>query len=398
MKSILFILLFCSFKVIAQKESKFYFIFNDSELSSNDIKRKINFLIENSNSKKLSFELLHYTNKTEQSETWITNKKSVFYKPTKITCDFNYCDKVSTIISLTQSSKSKLFVSGKTVDCEMGIETVSLANKDESTIIDKINEEVERIKNLKSSQTIYFFFNSSVKNEKPTLRFDPEILTIKETENLTLNPIITGNIASYEWSPSVGLSCTNCKNPTLNINESKDYTLTVKDSSGCNSLSSNVQIKLEKSCICGKELSKVEIAFGKLPIKKYELKNPNKKAEWEWQIISNQSGEYVFDLITNSGCSKNYRLKVLRHNGGIIYDELYKKEQVDKRSKLPLHTSYPDNFVFRVNLSQEEVHKYIDEAENEPFFIIEITSIDENGNECLDKKYTSPKLRFTKCV
>lgn len=397
MKAILFILLFFSFKVIAQKESKFYFIFNDSELSSSDIKRKINFLIEKSNSKKISVEILHFTTKLEQTQSWTFDKKSIIYKPSKIGCDFNYCDIVSNIILATHSTKSKLFVSGKTVDCELGIETVSLPNKDESTIIDKINEEVERIKNLKSSQTVYFFFNSSVKNEKPTLRFDPEILTIKESENLTLNPIITGNIASYEWSPSIGLSCTNCKNPILNINESKDYTLTIKDSSGCNSLSSNVQVKLEKNCVCGKELSKVEIAFGKLPIKKFEMKNQSLKAEWEWRIISNQSGGYVFDLITNPSCALNYRLKVLRHNGGVIYDEIYKKEQVDKRSKLPLHTSYPDNFVFRVDLSSDEVYELIENVDFEPYFTIEITPIDSNGSECLDKKYTSPKLRPTKC-
>jgi hypothetical protein len=397
MKNILIILFFFSFRVYAQNETKFYFIFNDSELSANDIKRKINFIIENSDSKKISFKLLHYSVKTENDDSWTINKKQVSYKPSKIGCEFNVCNTISTIISLTKTEKSRLFIAGKLLDCSTGFETVSLPNKDESTIIDKINEEIKRIKDLKKNQSVYFFFNSPLNIEKPSLRFDPDVLTVKESDKVTLSPIITGNINSYTWTPSTGLSCTDCKNPQLKINESTNYRLTIKDSMGCHTLSSNLQINLERNCICGMELSKIEIMFGKLPIRKFEAKNPNAIALWEWRIISNQSGGYVFDLVTNSSCAKKYRLKVLRQNGGVIYDEYYDKEEVDKRSRNPYHEKYPDNFVFRVDLSRDETYNLINDADNEPYFIIEITSIDDNGEECLNKKYVSPKLWPTKC-
>jgi hypothetical protein len=397
MKNILIILFFFSFQVFAQNETKFYFIFNDSKLSVNDIKKKINFLLEHSDAKKISFELLHYSLNAEIPESWVFQKNQVSYKPSKIGCEFNICDKITNIIELTKTEKSRLYIAGNLIDCSSGIETVSLPNKDESTIIDKIDEELKRIKDLKKNQCVYFFFNSSSTIEKPSLRFDPDILTLKESDKVTLQPIVTGNIKSYIWTPSTGLSCSDCKNPQVTINESRNYTLTIKDSLECNTLSSNLQINLEKNCVCEKELSKIEIMFGKLPIKKFEAPNPNVKVLWEWRIISNQSGGYVFDLVTNSSCAKKYRLKVLRQNGGVIYDEYYDKEQVDKRSHFPYHANYPDKFVFRVDLSRYETYNLIEDVENEPYFIIEITSIDDNGEECLNKKYRSPKLRPTKC-
>jgi len=283
------------------------------------------------------------------------------------------------------------------MDCSTGVETVSLPNKDESTIIDKINEEVNRIKDLKKNQTVYFLFNSPSNIEKPTLRFDQDVLTVKESDKITLNPIVTGNIKSYEWSPATGLSCTDCKNPQLKVGESTKYSLTAKDSLDCYILTSNLEIKMEKNCLCGKDLSKVEIMFGKLPIKKFEAKNPSITAEWEWKIVSNQSGGYVFDVVTSVNCAKAFRVKVLRQNGAVIYDTNYEREEVDKRSRNYYHEKFPENFVFRIDLSSDEAYTLIEDVDKEPYFIVEITSIDDNGEECLNKKYKSPKLRPTKC-
>lgn len=51
----------------------------------------------------------------------------------------------------------------------------------------------------------------------------------------TLNAVVTGgNAINYLWSPSAGLSCTNCANPVLTGNgETIWYVLTVSDTSGC---------------------------------------------------------------------------------------------------------------------------------------------------------------------
>ena len=397
MKNFILFIFLNTFQVFSQVETTFFFIFNDSELSSSDIKRKINFLIENTDAKKVRFELLHYTSKSENKEDWTLNKNSIFYKPSIVNCDFNVCNNLSPIISVTKTEKSKVYIAGKQMDCSTGEETVYLSNKDESTIIEKINEELDRIKKLKKNQSIYFLFNSPSNIQKPTLKFEVDVLNVKEFDKIILSPLITGNIKSYEWSPAIGLSCIDCKNPQLNVSQSTKYTLKVKDSLGCNTLTSSLDVVMQQNCECDKDLSKVEILFGKLPIKKFEAKKATSSAEWDWRIISNQSGGYVFDLVTNSNCAKKFRLKVLRHNTIVIYDEYYDREEVDKRSRNEYHDKYPDNFVFRVDLSSDDISNLIEDANEEPYFTIEITSIDDNEIECSNKKYKSPKLRPTKC-
>ena len=54
--------------------------------------------------------------------------------------------------------------------------------------------------------------------------------TILATQSASLNG--TGN-GTYVWTPSTGLSCTTCANPTANPTTSTTYTLTVTDTSGC---------------------------------------------------------------------------------------------------------------------------------------------------------------------
>lgn len=48
---------------------------------------------------------------------------------------------------------------------------------------------------------------------------------------------------SYSWSPAVGLSCTNCPNPTLTASTNQTYTLTVSSSLGCTD-NNNVNISV----------------------------------------------------------------------------------------------------------------------------------------------------------
>ena len=55
-------------------------------------------------------------------------------------------------------------------------------------------------------------------------------VTILSTESTGLNGTGTG---IYLWSPSIGLSCTTCANPTANPSVTTTYTLTVTDTSGC---------------------------------------------------------------------------------------------------------------------------------------------------------------------
>ncbi|MBI3501509.1 MAG: gliding motility-associated C-terminal domain-containing protein [Bacteroidetes bacterium] len=57
-------------------------------------------------------------------------------------------------------------------------------------------------------------------------------VTILTSQSAVLNGTGTG---TYSWSPSSGLSCTTCINPTANPTTSTTYTLTVTDANGCTS-------------------------------------------------------------------------------------------------------------------------------------------------------------------
>jgi gliding motility-associated-like protein len=61
----------------------------------------------------------------------------------------------------------------------------------------------------------------------------PDNITIKAGEQVTLNPIITGTIASYKWSPGVGLSSTTIANPIAKPDQITAYTLLVTNNNGC---------------------------------------------------------------------------------------------------------------------------------------------------------------------
>ena len=76
----------------------------------------------------------------------------------------------------------------------------------------------------------------------------PDSLTITIGESQPLNPVIehTGNI-SYQWSPSTGLSCTDCEEPLASPIENTLYTLTVSDDENCSaSTSILILVKNEK--------------------------------------------------------------------------------------------------------------------------------------------------------
>lgn len=397
MKNLLIILTLFSNLALAQSGVKVFLIFDNSDLAFADVQRKVNFLIDNVNCKKVNFEIIHFSNSIEIDNSWSRKKNIVQYKPIKTTCEFNICTYLTSILSLMKTSESSLFFTDKSFECKLEIKTTQLPNKDESTISERLTVELSRIKSSNSNQNLIFVFSSDKKPKPPTINFSKSILSVREGESIQLRPELDGAIQSYSWSPSTELSCTDCPNPTILAKESRTYTLTIKDSSGCFTVSKSIDINVERSCLCNSELGKIEILFGKLPIRKYEKRNPSALAEWDWRVISNQSGLYVFDLITNAICAKKFRLLVKGSLGQVIYDEIYFAEDVDKRSNNPNHKEYPNNFVFRVDLSDYHLIKIIEDVENNPFFMIEIIPFDDDDYECENRKYTSPKIRPTKC-
>ena len=76
----------------------------------------------------------------------------------------------------------------------------------------------------------------------PTVTFDKNIV-IKLNNTIQLNPTITGDIVSYQWSPTDGLSSSTIANPVLTAQKTENYRLTVTSASGCDGTGTiNVQV------------------------------------------------------------------------------------------------------------------------------------------------------------
>ncbi|WP_184547056.1 gliding motility-associated C-terminal domain-containing protein [Mucilaginibacter sp. FT3.2] len=67
----------------------------------------------------------------------------------------------------------------------------------------------------------------------PTITFSQKIVIDGRSSSVQLNPVISGNIASYLWTPAEGLSNPNIQNPLANPVSTTDYTLTVVSATGC---------------------------------------------------------------------------------------------------------------------------------------------------------------------
>ncbi len=79
-----------------------------------------------------------------------------------------------------------------------------------------------------------------VVNDLPTLTMGPD-LTIAPGASTTLNPSVTGNIVTYQWKPSTGLSDPAIKNPVASPSVTTVYTLDIIDDNKCET-SGNIKV------------------------------------------------------------------------------------------------------------------------------------------------------------
>ncbi len=58
-------------------------------------------------------------------------------------------------------------------------------------------------------------------------------ITVKAGSTLQLHSTVSSDVTNMHWSPALGLSCVNCKNPIASPKEDITYTLTVTNGGGC---------------------------------------------------------------------------------------------------------------------------------------------------------------------
>jgi hypothetical protein len=371
---------------------KIFLIYNDNSLQDFDVKRKVNFLIDNIKEKKITYEVILYSEQDIESISWLHKKNKVNFKTIKTSCELNFCTSINSIIALNKTNGSKVFSKNNDL-CKFGIKETILLKNEESYISQIVNQEITQLKELKLKETLFFVLSEKDINNIPEIVFENKTIILKSGEKITLEPKIKGDVSTYNWIPSIGLSCSDCPKPELIGDQNQTYELSITDKSGCYTIKSNVEIRIEKSCICASNLEPAVMFFDEsLNLEKYD-KSKSMENEWLWSIAANQTGGYRFDLLTNRSCAKKYVLKVKRHNGVVIYQNVYSINQINKGSAY--HDLYPDYFVFQIKLYNEK--NYLNDTRNNPFFTIEIIPIDDNDKECIENKYVSPKVSFSSC-
>jgi gliding motility-associated-like protein len=80
--------------------------------------------------------------------------------------------------------------------------------------------------------------------QNPTIDVGPDI-TLGAGSTANLNVSSSSNVVSYSWSPSIGLSCTNCQNPIVTGGDNVTYVVKATTASGC---SATDQLKVIVTC------------------------------------------------------------------------------------------------------------------------------------------------------
>lgn len=104
--------------------------------------------------------------------------------------------------------------------------------------------------------------------------------------------VTNGNNFTYSWSPPLGLSCTDCPNPTVSPEEDITYEVTVTNELGC---ADSASILLKKIFICNEDLIIVPNAFTPNGDGNNDLFNIRSKLEIGMVRIYNRWGEIVFE-------------------------------------------------------------------------------------------------------
>ena len=374
---------------MSQVENNVCFFINGSELKSQDVRRMMNLIYLENDIKLNSIQVIHFTKENELRTDWILKKKKVEYKPSKVDCDFNICQSIASIYSYVRTTNNTFYNCQSKKICDLNDNDLIVQNlnsKSESIIIETLRNEINKNKIKKVKQTIFFYIEESGDKADLDIVFNSSVFNFKEGESNQISLSIIGSPTSITWEPKEGLSCYDCAQPSFVGNSNMNYRLLLEDSLNCIKTSKSITINYTKSCLCDSEIKMTSILFEKADSKYY---NPSADpdSDWEWQIISNQSGGHMFDLFCSLNCTKKFKV--------IIRDPKGKQLKVQNIDLYDENDLEDRNFeIIRLDLGS--IARFFEDPRF--YSIVEIIPIDGNNLECTSKSYVSPKIRFTKCT
>lgn len=382
------LLLFSSLSIDAKSpDVNIYFVYENSSLTSLDIKNQIDFIYFKNNIKANNFNIMHYTKNNETDEIWGTKNKKIIYKPTKTNCDFSICNNLLTLINyqVNKEDINKFYTCETKISCNLrdsNFEVINLSNKNESTLINILSKETKQKTDKKIN--LYFYFSDNSIQNKPTISFESDSISYTEGNlPIKLSPLYSNNIKNIFWDTIAGLSCFNCKYPSLKPDKSQIIKVFGTDTFGCKSEIKTIKIDFIKNCSYGK--GECRLIFDD-PNANFEA--GKKTSIYDYKIYSEIGLEKVFYVLAKPNCASNFRV-IIKNKKDTVYDKKYKINDVEKSWRnTKFNTVNFEHFSFR--LPMESVNFGVDD-----FYIIEIHSFDEQNNKF--PTYVSPKISFSQC-
>ena len=311
------------------------FLSYKSDISIDNFKNLTNTLASENKKQISEINILKYnTLKSNQDPiSWKSAKTFVSYREIYSECNNDFCKTMLDDLSrYKKGSRNVLLVCGNITCSNFNIETIILPTNSSEQIVNKITNEIKLNKKNPINFIVVF---PSESNKQLTAKFEDSQIILNKGEGKMLNPIIesNGNV-QYIWTPTEGLSCSDCKNPIATPTVNTQYAVKIKDQNGCESQSAYIDIKVdEKRSIKACECSSSDFEFRLI-------------SENECQELTKKFGESYLNLEykEKTPCN-NKRLDVYKnkaHQSTSVF-EIPFKGRFDKCVKLYSWILYPED-------------------------------------------------------
>lgn len=359
-----------------------YIIIDETNISKVQIQEMTKSIFQGTDAKFARFDVFQASWETRYPDSWMEDKSTVNFSSLKIDCKYNPCSSLKNFIRDKASEKTKLFYGTGAFDCDLrsfGLESAPIQN-DASSILSKINDEYTINKAAGKNLTLIFYIPSRQLIKEPVLTINQDTIKAKKGETFKLQVDVNGTFSKVTWEPSDGLSCNDCLDPLVNIQDPKTYTVKAESEYGCTSNTLKVVVDPQKTCE-GKFYScEIQYDIDENLYRKV-LGDGNK-----WLMASSQPGSKIYYLICSPNCGNSFEVSLYDVSNRKIMSEKFELDEIAKGQKL--HLDYKEYFIFKVNLNQYEF-------ESKDFYRFEIKTWDEE--EYKYPVFRSPLTKFVDC-